>query len=116
LLSRLLRGASLVFSGLSVAWIALLLALVLRCRIAVHPFPALAKFSPLGLHYQLTLTMLRSAPIFALLSLVFVLGAWRLSKNEDSNRLTGIVLGACLAASLFFVAGNPAGFFSWLLN
>ena len=115
-LSRVLRGAGIIFSGLSAAWIVLLVTLVFRCRAGVHPYPILAKFAPYKFHYHFTESMLRASPVFAGVAILLLLGAKRFSRYDDSNRPACMVLGSCLLAEILVAAGNPAGWFSWLLS
>ena len=114
--SRLLRAASIIASGLSATWTVLLVGLVIRCRATVHPYPVLAKFAPFKFHFHFTEAMLRASPIFAALAVLLLLCARHLSKNDDSNRCAGWVLGASVLAGILVAAGNPAGIFSWLLS
>ena len=116
ILGRTLRWASVAASGLSALWVPLLIGLVYRCKLTVHPFPVLGKFSPFSFHFQLINSLLHAAPFFALLAAGLLAGAWYTSKSNEANRTAAVLFATSIAVSVLMVAGNPANYFSWFMS
>src|SRR5207253_3008367 len=86
---------SVAASAISVVWIGLLAALVVRCKMSGQPFPALAKFSPFHNHFVLTDRCLTLFPAFALIAALLLGAAWYFEHNFRPLR-TPAAAGAAL--------------------
>lgn len=115
-LCRLLRWSSGLASVLSAVWVPLLLFLILRCKLTGAPIPVLGKFAPFRFHFALTDRMLSVSPFFVVSALILLVTARYVSRNTESVRSTALLLGASVAVSVVFAAGNPGGYFTWLLS
>jgi hypothetical protein len=114
--TTILRWSGVAAAALSVVWIVLLAALVVRCKSSGEPFPVLAKFSPFHNHLMLTDRWLTAFPIFALLAAMLVGAAWYYERNFRSVR--GSVAANVVLVLLFLLVmlTNPGGYFSWFLS
>ena len=112
----ILRWSSVIAATLSTAWIFLLTALVIRCRLAGEPFPALAKLAPFREHLIVTDRMLSLFPILALLAVVLMGLAWYSERDFRSNHKLAIICASLILLSPVFVGLNPGGYFSWFLS
>lgn len=114
--STFLRWSSAIAAAFSAAWVLLLAALIVRCKLADQPFPVLAKFSPFRGHLVATDWMLEAFPILALLALVLMGIAWYRERSFRAIRPLVITVGVSVLMSLLVIAFNPGGFFSWFLS
>ena len=101
------------FSG---AWVLLLAALVVRCKLSDQPFPVLAKFSPFRDHLLVADRMLQTFPILALLAVVSLCIAWYRERSFRAVRPVSIVVGASILISSLVIGLNPGGYLSWFLS
>ena len=114
--STFLHWSSAVAASFSAAWVLLLAALVVRCKVADQPFPVLAKFSPFRDHLVATDRMFEAFPIFALLALMLMGIAWYRERSFQAIRPLVITVGVSVLVSLLVIAFNPGGYFSWFLS
>ena len=114
--TAILLWGSVVAAVLSVTWVILLAALVVRCIAAPQPFPVLAKFSLFHDHLMLVDRFYGLFPIFALLALVLVGGAWH--RERSFRPVSGVLTATALLLlfSLVVMVINPGGYFSWFLS
>src|SRR5258708_35061176 len=108
-----LRWSSIVTASLSAAWVLLVAALVVRCRLAEQLFPVLGKFSPFRGHLVATDRMLDAFPILALLALAFMVIAWYRERSFRAARPAAIAVGASILMSILVIALNPGGYLTW---
>jgi len=114
--TTILRWSSVTAAALSVTWVMLLTALVLRCKSSGLTFPVLAKFSPFHEHLMLTDRWLRLFPFLALVAVVLICAAWYWERSFRSVRAVAIASAAIVLLSLLVILLNPGGYFSWFLS
>ncbi|HTL16023.1 MAG TPA: hypothetical protein VL793_02245 [Patescibacteria group bacterium] len=112
----LLRWSSVTAGALSTVWIALLAALVIRCKLIDQPFPVLAKLSPFHDHLMLVVRWLSLFPVFGLVAALLVGVTWCIERNFRPLRSTALAAGTLLSASPLVIFLNPGGYFSWFLS
>ena len=101
---------------LSSAWVLMLTALVIRCKLSGQPFPVLAKFSPFHTHLVVTDRMLQLSPVLALLALVLVGIAWWWERRFEPVRPVVLAVGISVLVSSLAIALNPGGYLSWFIS
>ena len=111
-----LRWSSVAASAISVVWIGLLAALVVRCKMSGQPFPALAKFSPFHNHFVLTGRCLTLFPAFALMAALLLGAAWYFERNFRPLRTPAAAGALLLLSSPLAILLNPGAYFSWFLS
>ena len=114
--TTILRWSSVSAAALSAAWIILISALVVRCKLSGQPFPVLAKFSPFREHLKLTDRCLRMFPVFAFLALALAGAAWYSERTFRSVRTVAIASALIVLLSLLVIVLNPGGCVSWFLS
>ncbi len=114
--SKFLFWGSAGAACFSWAWLVLLTALVIRCKLSVQPFPVLAKFSPFRNHLVATDRMLQMFPVLALLALALIGIAWYRERSFQAVRPAVIVIGVSILVSILAIALNPGGYLSWFLS
>lgn len=110
------RVLALASAALSTAWVGLLLALYIRCRLDGPPFPVLAKFSPYPGHLVWVDRGLRWYPVLAVMAFVAWGAAWY---GEGRFRAVRGLAGAILLLLVItpLMAGlNPGGLVAWFLS
>lgn len=114
--SKFLLWGSVGAACFSWAWVVLLTALVIRCKLLAQPFPVLAKFSPFRNHLVAADRMLQMFPLLALLALVLLGTAWYRERSFQAVRSAVIAIGVSILVSILAIALNPGGYLSWFLS